>query len=252
MEKRSIKNRSIHLSLHILKDPEEMAEEAGQIFSKVCRQAVAERGVFHAALSGGHTPEPFFRLLSHSDWADALPWDKMTFFWVDERAVDPDHPNSNYALAKREFLGLVPATHFYRIKGEENAEEEARRYAGLIRKEFGLEGDELPRFDFMLLGMGADGHTASIFPGSPLLNEKKHKIVADVYIPEKKEERVTLTLPVINNSRCCMFMVNGADKHKALSEVLNLLAVPQLPAQMVRPEDGELIWVVDEAAASGE
>lgn len=251
MEKSSMKSRSIHLSLHIHKDPAAMAERAAHIFAARCREAVEQRGVFRAALSGGNTPALFFRLLANRDWADQLPWDKMTFFWVDERAVGPDSPESNYGLARRELLGKVNATHFYRIKGEEAAEEEAARYAELIRQDFETGPEELPRFDFMLLGMGKDGHTASIFPNSPLLAEKK-KIVADVFVPERKEERVTLTLPVINNSRCCMFLVNGADKHPALAQVLNLLAVPTLPAQMVRPPAGDLIWIVDEAAATGE
>lgn len=246
-----MKSRSIHLSLHIHRNPAAMAERAAHIFAAACEEAIAERGVFRAALSGGHTPEPLFKLLAKTDWADRLPWDKMSFFWVDERAVGPEHPNSNYGLARRELLSHVPATHFYRIRGEENAEAEAARYAEVIRKEFELGENELPRFDFILLGMGEDGHIASIFPNSPLLAEKK-RIVADVYVPEKKEERVTLTLPVINNSRCCMFLVNGEAKHKALAEALNLLSLPAVPAQLVRPRIGDLVWIVDEEAAGGE
>lgn len=245
-----MQSRSIHLSLHIHKDPAAMAERAAHIFAAACEEAIAERGAFKVALSGGHTPTPFLRLLAKSDWADRLPWDKMTFFWVDERCVGPDHPQSNYGLARRELLGQVPATHFYRMRGEEDSVEAARKYEEQIRKDFNLKPHELPRFDFMLLGMGEDGHTASIFPNSPLLAEKR-RIVADVYVPERKGDRITLTLPVINNSRCCMFMVDGAAKHTALSKVLNLLTEPTLPAQLVRPPVGDLIWIVDEAAATG-
>lgn len=245
-----MQSRSIHLELHIHKNPEAMAERAAHIFTAACEEAIAERGVFRVALSGGQTPIPLFRLLARTDWADRLPWDKINIFWVDERSVGPDHSESNYGMARRELLSHVPATHFFRMRGEADAEEEARRYEKLIREEFNLEPHELPRFDFVLLGMGADGHTASIFPNSPLIAEKK-RLVADVYVPELKADRLSLTLPVINNSRACMFLVEGAEKNKALGEVLNLLTEPKLPAQLVRPAAGDLIWIVDEAAANG-
>lgn len=246
-----MRSRSIHLSLHIHKDPEAMAERAAHIFAAACEEAVAERGVFRVALSGGRSPKPLFHLLTKPDWADRLPWDKMSFFWVDERCVDPEHPESNYGMARKELLSHVPATHYFRMRGDEDPVKAAARYEELLRQEFSLRPNELPRFDFMLLGMGEDGHTGSIFPNSPILAEKK-RLVADVYVPERKADRLTLTLPVINNSRCCMFLANGADKHKALGRVLNLLTEPTLPAQLVRPGAGDLIWIVDEAAAKGE
>lgn len=245
-----MKSRSIHLSLHIHKNPEAMAERAAHIFAAACEEAVNERGVFRAALSGGSTPIPLFRLLSQTDWADRLPWDKMTFFWVDERCVPPDSPESNYGMARRELLAKAPATSFYRMRGDENPEYAAQKYEDIIRENFNLKPGELPKFDFMLLGLGADGHVASIFPGSPVIAEKK-RVVTDVYVPERKADRITLTLPVINNSRLCMFMVNGAEKHDALSKSLNLLSEPTLPAQLVRPASGDLIWITDEAAARG-
>lgn len=136
------------------------------------------------------------------------------------------------------------------MRGDEDPERAAANYEKLLREEFRLGSNEIPRFDLMLLGMGEDGHTASIFPNSPLLHEKK-RMVADAYVPERKEDRITLTLPVINNSRMCMFLVSGAEKHKALAEVLNLLKEPTLPAQLVRPQVGDLVWIVDEDAATG-
>ena len=240
-------SRSIHLTVHIHKDPAAMAERAAHILAAACEEAVAERGVFRIALSGGQTPIPLFRLLAGDDWADRLPWDKISIFWVDERC---EHADSNYGLARREFLGHVPATHFYRMRGEEDPVEAAVKYEGQLRAEFDLGPQDLPRFDFMLLGMGEDGHTGSIFPHSPALAEKK-RLVIDQYVPERKADRLTLTLPVINNARCCMFLVTGAEKHDVLSRALNLLAPPTLPAQMVRPGFGDLVWVVDEAAATG-
>ncbi len=244
------RSRSIHLSVHIHKDPAAMAERAAHILAAACEEAVAERGVFKIALSGGQTPIPLFSLLAASDWADRLPWDKMTFFWVDERRVGPEHPESNYGLARRELLSHVPAMHFFRMRGEADPVEAATRYEQQIRNDFNLGPQELPRFDFMLLGMGEDGHTGSIFPNSPALAEKKRLVIYQ-YVPERKADRLTLTLPVINNARCCMFLVTGAEKHDVLSRALNLLAEPALPAQMVRPSIGDLIWVVDEAAATG-
>ena len=206
---------------------------------------------FRIALSGGQTPIPLFRLLAASDWADRLPWDKMNFFWVDERCVGPDHPDSNYGLARRELLSHVPATHFYRMRGDIDPVEAAVKYEQQIRQDFNIGPNDLPRFDFMILGMGDDGHTGSIFPNSPALAERK-RLVIDQYVPERKADRLTLTLPVINNSRCCMFLVTGKEKHQVLGQVLDLLAEPTLPAQMVRPSVGDLIWVVDEAAATGQ
>ena len=245
------RSRSIHLSVHVHKDPAAMAERAAHILAAACEEAVAERGVFRIALSGGQTPIPLFRLLAARDWADRLPWDKMTFFWVDERCVGPEHPDSNYGLARRELLSHVPATHFYRMRGDIDPVEAAVKYEQQIRQDFNIGPNDLPRFDFMILGMGDDGHTGSIFPNSPALAERK-RLVIDQYVPERKADRLTLTLPVINNSRCCMFLVTGKEKHQVLSQVLDLLAEPTLPAQMVRPGVGDLIWVVDEAAATGQ
>ena len=219
------RSRSIHLSVHIHKDPAAMAERAAHILAAACEEAVAERGVFRIALSGGQTPIPLFRLLAARDWADRLPWDKMTFFWVDERCVGPEHPDSNYGLARRELLSHVPATHFYRMRGDIDPVEAAVKYEQQIRQDFNIGPNDLPRFDFMILGMGDDGHTGSIFPNSPALAERK-RLVIDQYVPERKADRLTLTLPVINNSRCCMFLVTGKEKHQVLSQVLDLLAEP--------------------------
>lgn len=242
--------RSIHLSLHIHKDAAAMAERAAHIFAAACEEAVSERGQYRVAISGGHTPVTLFRLLTVRDWADKLPWDKISIYWVDERCVGPTDPESNYGVARRELLSRVPITNFYRMRGDQNPEQAATDYERLLKADFGLTGHELPRFDMMLLGMGADGHTASLFPGSPAL-EEKNRLVIETYVPSRHEDRITLTLPVINNSRCCMFLVSGAEKRAALGDVLDLLSEPALPAQRVRPGAGDLIWIVDEAAASG-
>jgi 6-phosphogluconolactonase len=243
-------SRSIHLTLHIHRDPAAMAERAAHLLAERCEQAVAERGSFTLALSGGATPVPLFRLLAGADWAERLPWGKIFIYWVDERCVDPEHPDSNYGMARRELLSHVPATHFYRMKGEVPPERAARDYENTLREHFGLPSGEFPRFDFILLGMGGDGHTGSLFSGSPALREEK-RLVIDQYVPERKADRLTLTPPVLNNARCCLFLVNGEEKHEVLARALDLLAEPVLPAQMVRPGFGDLVWIVDEKAAKG-
>lgn len=246
-----MKNRSIHLSLYIHKDPEAMAERAAHVLASACEEAIAERGMFRMAISGGHTPVPLFRLLTKADWADRIPWDKVGIYWVDERCVPTDSPDSNYGVARKELLSKVPAVNFYRMRGDEDPEKAAQAYDELLRENFYLGPKDLPRFDMMILGMGADGHTASLFPGSPALAEK-NRLVTEVYVPEKQEDRITLTLPVLNNARCCMFLVTGPEKRAALGEVLNMLSEPVLPAQKVRPGAGDLIWILDQAAATGE
>jgi 6-phosphogluconolactonase len=245
------RSRSIHLTLHIHKDAAAMGERAAHLFAGHCEEAVAERGSFTVALSGGLTPIPLFRLLAGTDWAERLPWEKIHIYWVDERCVGPDHAESNYGIARRELLSRVPATHYHRMKGEETPERAAQAYEDMLRDHFALEPGEFPRFDFILLGMGHDGHTGSLFSGSPGLREKK-RLVIDQYVPERKADRLTLTLPVLNNARCCLFLVSGKEKHGVLARALDLLAEPSLPAQMVRPGFGDLFWIVDEQAALGE
>lgn len=212
---------------------------------------MAERGVFRIALSGGQTPIPLFRLLAASDWADRLPWDKMNFFWVDERCVGPDHPDSNYGLARRELLSHVPATHFYRMRGDIDPVEAAVKYEQQIRQDFNIGPNDLPRFDFMILGMGNDGHTGSIFPNSPALAERK-RLVIDQYVPERKADRLTLTLPVINNSAAACSWSRARKSIRCWARCWICWPSPPCLAQMVRPSVGDLIWVVDEAAATGQ
>lgn len=244
------RSRSIHLSLHIHKDPAAMAERAAHLLADLCEQAVAERGIFNLALSGGTTPVPLFRLLSSHDWAERLPWEKIAVYWGDERCVGPDSPQSNYGVARRELLSNVPSTRFYRMKGETDPVDAALAYENLLRDHFRLGPGEFPRFDCVILGMGADGHTASLFPEEQGLFEKE-RIVIDQYIRKQKADRLTLTLPVLNNARCCLFLVTGEEKHEVLSKALNLLEEPSLPAQFVRPPSGDLVWIVDDAAARG-
>jgi len=244
------KSRTINIAVHIHKNQEDMVNSAAKIFADNCRAAIAEKGNFTIALSGGVTPIPLFRLLASQQWIDQVEWDKVSIYWVDERCVSPEHPDSNYGMARRELLSSVSTTQYYRIKGEINPEEAAKQYEALLRDHFNTPNDEIPRFDFILLGMSGDGHTGSIFPESPALYEAK-RLVIDQYVKERNADRLTLTLPVINNAKYCMFIVTGKEKHVALANALDLLAEPTLPTQLVRPTHGTLIWMVDEAAATG-
>lgn len=242
--------RSTHLSLHVHKDMDAVARHAARLLAEASREAIARQGIFRVALSGGQTPLALFRLLASGEWARTLPWEQTAFFWVDERCnIAPDDPESNFGAARRELLRHIPCTHYTRIRGEMGPEQAADLYEQRIRAEFGINETELPCFDLVLLGMGDDGHTASIFPASTGLAETRHLAIAQ-YVPGKAD-RVTLTLPVLNNARRCVFLVSGASKHPALGRVLNLLDEPNLPAQFVRPTAGDVVWLVDEAAVRG-
>ena len=239
-----------HLSLYVTSDENAMAEEAAGIIVAQYNEAVAKRGVFNIALSGGKTPIPLFRLLSQPKWATAMDWGKTVVYWVDERCVSPENEFSHYRLARAELLSHVEATRFYRMKGEEHPEVAARAYAKLLAEHFCLIPGEFPRFDCILLGVGTDGHTASLFSGDPALTNTTD-IVADVYHAKQQVPRLTLTLPVLNNGRCCIFLASGRVKNHILSTALNLMAAPMLPAQMVRPHNGKLCWIIDNNAYQG-
>lgn len=241
---------TLQLSLHVAEDENAMALEAARLIAAKSKEAIAERGEFSLALSGGATPLPLFRLLGSPAWSKALDWSKFVLFWVDERCVAPESEQSNYGLARQELFSKVEATRYYRMRGEEVPEKAAKAYERLLVDHFTLKPGELPRFDCVLLGIGQDGHTGSLFAGDPALREKK-ALVMDVYNPSHPPARLTLTLPVINNARCCMFLASGKAKRPILNKALNLMQAPELPAQMVRPGNGELCWIIDRSAYEG-
>lgn len=238
-----------HLSLYVTSNALTMAEAAAQIIVTEAEKAIAERGIFTLALSGGKTPQSLFQLLASPQWSTAIDWSKCDIYWVDERCVGPESLESNYHLARQDLLARVAATRFYRIKGEEQPESAADAYEKLLIDHFKLEKGEFPRFDCVLLGVGGDGHTGSLFPDDPAIDEKEHSVVA---VRRKQgPDRITLTLPVLNNARCCIFMASGREKNHVLSTALNLMAAPILPAQMVRPHAGRLCWIIDDVAYQG-
>jgi 6-phosphogluconolactonase len=243
---------SSSLEIRRLTTPQELFEAAAEEVIGCAKEAVAARGRFAIALSGGSTPKNLFALLA-TNARNSLPWDQTFFFWGDERHVPPTDADSNYRMADEAMLSKIPvaAAHVFRFAAENpDPAAVADAYEKTLQEFFALKPGEFPRFDLILLGMGPDGHTASLFPGTEGLNEKSRLVVAN-YVEKLKTHRLTLTLPVLNAARNVAFLVSGADKAPALHGVLEGEATgEQYPAKLVRPEDGKLIWFVDRAAAS--
>ncbi len=212
------------------------------------RAAIGERGRFIVALSGGSTPHALYASLEPRD----LPWDRVEVFFGDERCVPPDHEDSNYRMVREALLSRVPIPHasIHRICGEmEDPEDAAAEYEADLRRSFGLGEGDWPHFDLALLGLGADGHTASLFPGSRALRERV-RLVAATDDAKSGLRRITLTPPVFESARCAMFLVSGEGKAEALRAALEGPRDPErVPAQIIEPRGGRLLWLVDAAAA---
>ena len=229
-----------------------MFEAAAEDVVHTANDAVGQRGCFTIALSGGSTPKSLYNLLA-TNARTSLPWDRVFFFWGDERHVPLTDPESNYRMTEETLLSKIPvaATNVFRIPGENpNAAAAAEAYEQTVQKFFGLQPGQFPSFDLILLGMGPDGHTASLFPGSAALREKSRLVVAN-WVEKFRTSRITFTLPVLNAARRVAFLVSGTEKAAALHAVLQSDAPgEQYPSKLVRPGDGSVIWFVDRAAAS--
>jgi 6-phosphogluconolactonase len=238
--------------IRILTTPQELSEAAAEEVLRAAKEAVAQRGRFTIALSGGSTPKNLFNLLA-TNARNVLPWDRTFFFWGDERHVPPTDPDSNYRMADETMLSKIPvaAGNIFRIAAENpDAAAAAEAYEQTLRKFFQLEPGQVPVFDLILLGMGPDGHTASLFPNSAGLQEKSRLVIAN-WVDKLKTSRLTLTLPVLNAARCVAFVVSGADKATVLKTVLeDDVPGEQYPSKLVQPKNGKLIWLLDRAAAS--
>ncbi len=215
--------------------------------------AIRAHGSFTIALSGGNTPRAVYSLLAENK--DSFPWAKTFFFFGDERSVPPDHPDSNYRMVYEVLFSRapVPAANIFRVSAELGAAKAAQQYEGVIREFFKLQPGKLqpgqfPRFDLILLGMGDEGHTASLFPGSPAMAETSRLVVSN-WIDKLKTDRITFTFPVINNAGEAMFLVAGASKAEIVKEVF-ITEGEKYPVQHVHPHQGRLLWIVDQAAAS--
>jgi len=238
--------------IRILTTPQELFSAAAEEVIHAATESVAARGRFTIALSGGSTPKSLFNLLA-TNARTTLPWDKMFFFWGDERHVPPTDPDSNYRMADESMLSKIPVKpeNIFRIPAENpDAAAAADTYEKTLQRFFSLQPGQFPRFDLILLGMGPDGHTASLFPGSAGLQENSRLVIAN-WVEKFKTSRLTFTYPVLNAAACLAFLVSGTDKAPALHEVLESDAPgEQYPAKLVHPTDGKLIWLLDRAAAS--
>jgi 6-phosphogluconolactonase len=242
----------VQRDVRILTNLEAIAKRAAQEFVQAATAAVSEKGSFSVALSGGSTPKALYSLLANDAALRAqVPWDKMQVYFGDERSVGPDHPDSNFRMAAETMLSKVPLNgdQVFRIKGEhKDTERAAQEYEQALRASFKIAEGKFPRFDLVLLGMGNEGHTASLFPGTKALHQTRRLVVRN-WVGKLYTDRVTLTAPVINNAARIIFMVTGADKELALKGVLEGPYEPdQLPAQMIQPSNGKLLWLVDTIA----
>jgi 6-phosphogluconolactonase len=235
-------------------DPEAVSRAAAQDLVELARAAIGERGRFWVALSGGSTPRRMYEILSEGPrWAQ-IDWSGVEFFWGDERMVPPEHPESNYGVAAATLLGKlgIAPERIHRIHGElPDPEQAAARYQDELARVFAVPSDGLPPiFDLILLGMGPDGHTASLFPFSQALTERRHWVVGH-HVASLGKPRITMTPPILNRAAEVRLLVTGADKAGALREALLGPREPErLPVQLVAPEAGRLVWLVDRAAAA--
>jgi 6-phosphogluconolactonase len=233
----------------IVSDAGALARKAAERFAHLAREAVDSRDRFSVALSGGSTPAGLFRLLAEEPYRTQIPWAKVYLFWADERCVPPDDPGSNYHLAEETLIVRVPIPpeNVHRVQGELEPKVAAQLYELTLQDFF---CGPRPRFDLVLLGLGEDGHTASLFPDSPLLAETEHLVApAEASYQDRPAQRITLTLPALNSARQILFLVAGKAKARIVQAVMEGPA-DQYPAQRVRPAAGRLTWLLDAEAAS--
>lgn len=234
-------------------DKEQVSRTGADEFVRVAREAIAARGKFIVALSGGSTPKRLYELLTEAPYAGAVDWSRVQFFWGDERSVPPDDPESNYRMAHEAMLAKLPLSpgQVHRMEAErQDRDQAARDYQVEIARYFGVSSDgPMPSFDLVLLGMGPDGHTASLFPHTAALDETTRWVVKN-FVPKFNTDRMTFTRPVLNQAAHVVFLVAGADKAPVLAEVLE---GPEdwkrLPSQSIQPQ-GELLWLIDKEAGA--
>ena len=246
--------RKTEVEYRVYDGADALSRAAAEHFLETTQAAVATHGVARVAVSGGNTPKRTFELLANpaEKFATAMPWAQMELYWVDERMVPPDNKDSNYHMTREALLNKVPLDpkRVFRIEGELDPEQAAARYESAIRNHLRLEGAEGPRFDVLALGMGDDGHTASLFPHTEAINEMIRIAVAN-HVPQKDTWRVTLTWPVINEAYDVFFLIAGGDKARPVHDVLLGKYDPEaLPSQLIRPRNGKLLMLLDREAAA--
>jgi len=237
--------------IYLFNDISELAGQLARDFSATVSEKAASGDSITVALSGGHTPKAFFEILAEPPYRGDIPWDKVVLFWGDERCVPPDNDESNYKMTNLALLSKIdiPSANVHRVKGEDPPHNEALRYEEEIKEFVSPGGNGFPRFDWIFLGMGEDGHTASLFPGAPTLEERE-KICVVATHPETGQKRISVTLPVLDNAKRVSFLVAGELKVPVLRDIMEKGDKPlPYPASMVSPTEGLLEWYLDRAAA---
>lgn len=251
MKRKLTESAPASFSVRVLPDPETLAQEAAKEFAAAAAASIGERGLFRVALSGGSTPELFHRHLTGASVRSSIAWGSVRFFFGDERCVPPDHERSNYRLARETLfdpLG-IPAANVFRMRGEEQPRHAAAEYETQLRAHVPSESG-LPRLDLILLGLGSDGHTVSLFPGTEALAEKG-RLTAANFVAKFQEWRLTLTFPCLNATRRILFLVAGEEKSDVAARILRKRGGGRaLPASGVKPLSGSVLWLLDRAAAS--
>lgn len=239
--------------IKIFPDPAQLARGAANEIKRVAQASLLNKEYFTIALSGGSTPKTLYSLLAGEPWRSEIPWRNTHFFWSDERHVPPSHPESNFRLADEALLSKLslPGENMHRISGElPDPAVAAHEYEQELKNFFNLSANQAPRFDLVLLGVGTDGHTASLFPGTSALRERERLCVAN-WVEELSTWRITLTLPVLKSAANVIFLVSGIEKASIVHAILYGEERELYPAQLVQPERGSLYWLVDQAAAGG-
>jgi 6-phosphogluconolactonase len=241
---------STNRQIQILPTAANLFHAAAEEFVRAGRAAIGGRGRFTVALSGGNTPKSLNAQLAEH-YPD-FPWNRTFLFFGDERHVPPDNAESNFRMVNESLLSKIsiPSENVFRVLAENpDAAKAAADYEDRIRRFFELKPKEFPRFDLIFLGMGPDGHTASLFPGSDGLKDQSHLVIAN-WVEKFKTHRITFTFPVLNNAAEVIFLASGADKAEMLHDVLEVEHTPPYPSQLIQPTDGKLLWIVDEPAAA--
>lgn len=237
------------MELHIAKDPAQLSENVAAWISNYIQEVLQDQEKFTFVLSGGSTPKQLYALLAKAPYAEILPWEKIHFFWGDERAVPFEDERNNARMAFDVLLDKVPVKpeNIHVMRTDIAPEQSAVEYEQILRKYF---KDEELTFDLVLLGMGDDGHTLSLFPGTAVVHEEEAWVKA-FFLPAQDMYRITLTAPIVNDAACVLFLTTGANKALTLKSVIEgTFDADKFPSQLIRPQDGELHWFVDEAAAS--
>jgi len=233
----------------IVRDVGELAHKAAEQFVALAGRAIAGAARFAVALSGGSTPRALYELLGSTEYRERIDWRGVHLFWGDERCVPPDHSESNFGMVRESWISQIqiPAENIHRMEGEKEPRAAAAAYEQELQQFFAPAPGQMPRFDLILLGVGADGHTASLFPGSAALDEQERFVVAD-YVEKLKAHRLTLTLPVINAAAQVTFLVSGASKADVVRRILRGSETAELPAAKVRSANGSLAWLITKDA----